>query len=160
MRDMTESHVVEKRTPVHHQWWFWAVVIAFMALSLYSGSCSSTVNVQVTVEDAAQAIETPQRWSDLTQADASPMENNRGHEASIRFAAILKLNPGLIVRLNQEKRLLYVDDAIWKVTSSGRRAFTIRAIVDYLDWIHGTSTGMVDVRSFRNRQRLMITGVR
>ncbi len=33
-RDMTESHVVEKKkTPIHHQRWFWAVLIAFMALS-------------------------------------------------------------------------------------------------------------------------------
>ncbi len=108
MTDMTESHVVEKRTPVHHQWWFWAVLIAFMALSLYTGIRSSSANV----EDVTPIVETPHRWSDLTQANASPMEADRAHEASHRFAAIMKLNPGLISRLYEEKRLLYVNDPV------------------------------------------------
>ena len=155
MKDMTESRVFEEeKKPIHHQWWFWAVLIAFMALSLYGGSRSSSANV----EDATPIVETPHRWSDLTQADAIPMETDRDHVASQRFAAIKKLNPGLISRLYEEKRLLYVNDPVWKVTSRERRAFTIRAIVEYLDWIHGTSTGMVDVRSFRNGRRLKVTG--
>ncbi len=155
MRDMTESREVEKeKKPIHHQRWFWAVVIAFMALSLYGGSRSSSANVG----DAPPIVETPHRWSDLTQTHAIPMETDRGHVASQRFAAIMKLNPGLIMRLYEEKRLLYVNDAVWKVTTSERRAFTIRAVVEYLDWIQGTSTGMVDVRSFRNGRRLMVTG--
>ena len=113
---MTE--VEQKRTPVHHQWWFWAVLIAFMALSLYSGIRSSSANVG----DATPIVETPQRWSDLTQVNASPMEADRDHEASHRFVAIMKLNPGLISRLYEEKRLLYVNDPLWKVSSSdGRR---------------------------------------
>ncbi len=154
-RDMTESHVVEKkRTPVHHQRWFWAVVVAFMALSLYSGSRSSSAGV----EYATPIEETPQRSSNLTEANASPIEIDRDHEASNRLAAIMKLNPGLISRLYEEKRLLYVNDPVWKVTTSKRRAFTIRAIAEYLDWIHGTSSGMVDVRSFRNGRRLKMTG--
>ncbi len=155
MSDMTKSRVVEKkRTPVHHQWWFWVVLIAFMALSLYGGSRSSSANVG----DATPIVETPQRWSDLNQADASPIATDRDHEASNRLAAIIKLNPGLISRLYEEKRLLYVNDPVWKVTTGERRAFTVRAIAEYLDWIHGTSTGTVDVRSFRNGKRLMITG--
>ena len=145
---MTE--VEQKRTPVHHQRWFWAVLTVFVALSLYTGIRSSSANVGY----ATQIVETPHRWSDLTQANASPMETDRAHEASHRFAAIMKLNPGLISRLYEEKRLLYVNDPIWKVTSSERRAFTVRVIAEYLDWIHGTSTGMVDVRSFRNGRRL------
>ena len=155
MRDMTKSRVVEKeKKPIHHQWWFWAALVALMALSLYGGSRSSSANV----EDATQIVETPHRWSDLPQADASPIAIDRAHEASNRFAAIMKLNPGLISRLYEEKRLLYVNDPVWRATSSERRAFTIRAIVEYLDWIHGTSSGMVDVRSFRNGRRLMVTG--
>ncbi len=155
MRDMTRSRVVEKKsTPVHHKRWFWAVLIAFMALSVYSGSRSSSANVG----DAPQIVETPHRWSDLTQANASPMKADQVHEASNRLAAIMKLTPGLISRLYEEKRLLYVNDAVWKVTTSERRAFTVRAIAAYLDWIQGTSSGMVDVRSFRNGRRLMATG--
>ncbi len=155
MRDMTESRVVEEeKKPVHHQRWFWAVAIAFMALSLYGGSRSSSANVG----DATPIVETPQRSSDLTEANASPIETDQAHEASNRFAAIMKLNPGLISRLYEEKRLLYVNDPVWRATSRERRAFTIRAIVEYLDWIHGTSSGMVDVRSFRNGRRLMVTG--
>ncbi len=159
MKDITESRVVEEqkkeeeKKPVHHQWWFWAVLVALMALSLYSGSRSSSTNV----EYATPIVETRQRSSDLTQADASPVEIDQVHEASHRFAAIKKLNPGLISRLYEEKRLLYVNDPVWKVTSSKRKAFTIRAIAEYLDWIHGTSSGMVDVRSFRNGQRLKVT---
>ena len=155
MRDMTESRVVEKeKKPIHHQRWFWAVLIAFVALSLYGGSCSSSENVG----DVTPIVETPHRWSDLTRANASPIEIDQVHEASNRLAAIMKLNPGLIVRLNEEKRLLYVNEPVWKVTTSERRAFTIRAIAEYLDWIQGTSTGRVDVRSFRNGRRLMVTG--
>ena len=154
MRDMTKSRVVEKeKKPIHHQRWFWAVVIAFMALSLYGGSRSSSA----TVEDATPIVETPHRWSDLTQANASPIEMDQAHEASHRFAEIMKLTPGLISRLYEEKRLLYVNDPVWKVTTSERRAFTIRAIAEYLDWILGTSSGMVEVRSFRNDRRLKVT---
>ena len=123
-----------------------------MALSLYGGSRSSSANV----EDATQIVETPHRWSDLPQADASPIAIDQVHEASQRLAAIMKLNPGLISRLYEEKRLLYVNDPVWKVTTSERRAFTVRAIAEYLDWIHGTSSGMVDVRSFRNGRRLKV----
>ena len=144
----TSGVVEKKRKPVHHQLWFWAVLIAFMALSVYSGSSSANV------EDATQVIETPNRWSDLPQADEIPVTIDRDQVARQRFAAIMKLNPGLIMRLYEEKRLLYVNDALWEVTSSKRRAFTIRAVVEYLDWVHGTSTGTVDVRSFRNGQRL------
>ncbi len=155
MRDMTKSRVVEKeKKPIHHQWWFWAALVALMALSLYGGSRSSSANVG----DATPIVETPQRWSDLTQADASPIEIDRDHEASNRLAAIMKLNPGLIMRIYEKKRLLYVNEPVWKVTTSERRAFTIRAIGEYLDWIHGTSSGMVDVRSFRNGRRLKVTG--
>ncbi len=155
MRDITESRVVEEeKKPVHHQLWFWAVLIAFMALSVYSGSSSAYV------EDATQVVEIPHRSSDLPQANEIPVEIDRGQGRSQRFAAITKLNPGLIMRLYEEKRLLYVNDAVWKVISSKRRAYTIRAVVEYLDWIQGTSSGMVDVRSFRNGQRLMITEAR
>ena len=152
---MTKSLVVEEEEkPIHHQWWFWAVLIAFMAISLYGGSRSSSAGV----EHASPIEETPQRSSDLTEANASPIEIDRVHEASTRLAAIIKLNPGLISRLYEEKRLLYVNDPVWNATSRERRAFTIRAIVEYLDWIHGTSSGMVDVRSFRNGRQLMVTG--
>ncbi len=155
MKDITESRVVEKeKKPVHQQWWFWAALVALMALSLYIGSRSSSANVG----HATQIVETPHRWSDLTQANASPMKADRAHEASHRFDAIMKLNPGLICRLNEEKRLLYVNDPVWKVTTSKNRAFTIRAIGEYLDWIQGTSSRMVDVRSFRNGRRLKVTG--
>ncbi len=155
MRDMTKLRVVEKeKKTIHLPGWLWAVLIAFMALSLYSGIRSSRANVG----HATQIVETPQRWSDLTQANASPMEADRVHEASQRFAAIMKLNPGLISRLYEEKRLLYVNDPVWKVTTSKNKTFTIRAIGEYLDWIHGTSSGMVDVRSFRNGRRLKMTG--
>ena len=119
-----------------------------MALSVYSGSSSANV------EDATQVIETPNRWPDLPQADEIPVTIDRDQVARQRFAAIMKLNPGLIMRLYEEKRLLYVNDALWKVISSKRRAFTISAVVEYLDWVDGTSTGTVDVRSFRNGQRL------
>ena len=155
MEDMTKFRGVEKkRKPVHHQPWFWAVLIAFMALSVYSGSYSSSANA----EDATQVVEIPHRRSDLPQANEVPVEIDRGQGRTQRFAAITKLNPGLIMRLYEEKRLLYVNDALWKVISSKRRAYTIRAVVEYLDWVHGTSSGTVDVRSFRNGQRLMITG--
>ena len=153
MTDMTKSPVVEKK-PVHHQRWFWAVLIALMALSVYSGSYSSSANVAVNVKDPTQGIETPHRRSDLPQADEPPMEIDQGQGASQRFAAITKLTPGLIMRLYEKKRLLYVNDAVWEVTSSKRRAFTVRAVVEYLDWVQGTSTGTVDVLSFRNGQRL------
>ena len=136
----TSGVVEKKRKPVHHQLWFWAVLIAFMALSVYIGSSSANV------EDATQVIETPNRWPDLPQADEIPVTIDRDQVARERFAAIMKLNPGLIMRL--------YEDALWKVISSKRRAFTIRAVVEYLDWVHGTSTGTVDVRSFRNGQRL------
>ena len=155
MKDMTESRVVEEeKKPIHHQWWFWAALVALMALSLYGGSRSSSANV----EDATQIVETPHRWSDLPQADASPIAIDRVHEASNRLAAIMKLNPGLISRLYEEKRQLYVNDPVWAVTSNKNRTFTIRAIGEYLDWIHGTSSRMVDVRSFRNGRRLKMTG--
>ncbi len=155
MKDITESRVVEEeKKPVHQQWWFWAALVALMALSLYSGSRSSSDPVVY----APQIVETRQRSSDLTQADAIPIEIDQVHEASNRFAAIKKLSPGLISRLYEEKRLLYVNDVVWQVTSSKRKSFTIRAIGEYLDWIHGTSSGMVDVRSFRNGRRLKMTG--
>ena len=154
MRDLTESRMVEKeKKPVHHQSWFWAALVALMALSLYTGSLTGSDHIVYTT----QIIEPRQRSSDLTQADASPIEFDQAHEASNRFAAIMKLNPGLISRLYEDKRLLYVNDPVWKVTTSKRRAFTIRAIGEYLDWIHGTSSRMVDVRSFRNGRRLMVT---
>ena len=47
----------------------------------------------------------------------------------------------------EEKRLLYVNDPVWMVISSERKSFTVRAIAEYLDWVHGTSTRMVDVRN-------------
>ena len=155
MRDMTESREVEKeKKPVHYQWWFWAALVALMALSLYIGSRSSGDHIVY----ASQIIEPRQRSSDLPQADAIPIEFDQVHEASQRLAAIMKLNPGLISRLYEEKRLLYVNDPVWKVTTSKNKTFTIRAIGEYLDWIHGTSSGMVDVRSFRNGRRLKVTG--
>ena len=153
MRDMTKSRVVEKeKKTIHLPGWLWAVLIAFMALSLYGGILSSSASV----EHAPQIEETPQRSSDLPQENVSPIEADQVHEASHRLAAIMKLNPGLISRLYEEKRLLYVNDPVWKVTSNERKAFTIRAIGEYLDWIHGTSSGMVDVRSFRNGRRLKV----
>ncbi len=154
MRDITGSRVVEEeKKPIHYQWWFWAALVALMALSLYIGSRSGGDHIVY----ASQIVEPRQRSSDLLQDDAIPIEIDHVHEASNRFAAIKKLNPGLISRLYEEKRLLYVNDPVWKVTSSERRAFTVRAIAEYLDWIHGTSTGMVEVRSFRNDRRLKVT---
>ncbi len=151
MEGMTKSRVVEEeKKPVHYQWWFWAALVVLMALSLYIGSRSGGDHIVY----ASQIVEPQQRWSDLTQADASPIEFDQVHEASNRLAAIMKLNPGLISRLYEKKRLLYVNDPVWKVTSSKNKTFTIRAIGEYLDWIHGTSSRMVDVRSFRNGRRL------
>ncbi len=155
MKDITESRMVEKGgKPIHYQWWFWAALVALMALSLYSGSRSSSDHIVY----ASQIVEPQQRWSDLPQADASPIAIDQVHEASQRLAAIMKLNPGLISRLYEKKRLLYVNDPVWKVTTSKNKVFTIRAIGEYFDWIHGTSSGMVDVRSFRNGRRLKVTG--
>ena len=124
MRDITESRVVEEeKKPVHYQWWFWAALVALMALSLYLGSRSNSDHIVY----ASQIVEPQQRWSDLPQADASPIAIDQVHEASQRLAAIMKLNPGLISRLYEEKRLLYVNDPVWKVTTSKNKVFTIRA---------------------------------
>lgn len=64
------------------------------------------------------------------------------------------IQAGIIKRINEPERKLFVNDPIWKVTTAERREYTIRVVAEYLDWVNGNATGKVDVRSFRTGGRL------
>ena len=61
---------------------------------------------------------------------------------------------GVIHRINEPKRRLYINDPVWMLMQSDRHEHVARVVAEYLDVVNNDFTGMVTVHSFRNGQRI------
>ena len=61
---------------------------------------------------------------------------------------------GIIQRINEAKRQLFVNDAIWHTMSRDRQEHVARTVLEYLDVVNGNSPGTMGVFSFRTGQVL------
>ncbi len=59
---------------------------------------------------------------------------------------------GVIQRINEPKRKLYINDPVWAAMKRDRHEHVARVVADYLDVVNNDPTGMVTVHSFRNGQ--------
>lgn len=67
------------------------------------------------------------------------------------FQKVLKLiQEGVIQRLDEPSRRLYVNDPVWEVMDAGRKQYVAQVVAEYLDWVHDNHTGQVYVMSFRH----------
>ena len=61
---------------------------------------------------------------------------------------------GVIQRINEPQRKLYINDPVWTVMQKDRHEHVARVVADYLAVVNNDPTGMVTVHSFRNGQRV------
>ena len=55
---------------------------------------------------------------------------------------------------DEEHRLLYINDPVWRISPYEQKEETARQVAEYLDWAQNNHTGMVEVRSFRSGRRV------
>lgn len=139
--------------PIHQQWWFWVLLIGGVVLSFASGALASggTFDDDVLLADPSASV----------YADRGDLEVTRRTHLGSKAQHLAKINKllerGVIESIDERKRLLYVNDAVWKVFSYDQKEQTARVVAEYLDWVHETETGTLDVLSHRTGRRLMTT---
>lgn len=95
---------------------------------------------------------TPAQSKVKVYGEESASGGGRGHGS---YQKVMKLiQEGVIKRIDEPNRLLYVNDPVWKLTTHERRDYTIRVVAEYLDWVSDDATGKLDVRSFRNGKQI------
>ena len=139
--------------PVHQKWWFWVLLIGGVVLSFASGALASggSFDDEVFLADPSASV----------HAGRGDVEAARRMQAGTKAQHLAQINKllkrGVIESIDERKRLLYVNDAVWKVFSYDQKEQTVRVVAEYLDWVHATETGMLDVLSHRTGRRLMST---
>ena len=135
------------QTKIYENRWFWVAAFAMVILvSAIAGFYSAGGNVEGTIETV--------KYGHKATVSSSPEQvAKKIREINIArsFERVLKLiQEGVIQRLDEPTRRLYVNDPVWEVMGAGRREHVARVVAEYLDWVHGSHTGDVYVHSFRN----------
>ena len=138
---------VIKTERIYENRWFWVVAFAAVILvSAIAGFYSAGGNVEGTIETVKYA-------NKATVSSKPEQVAKRIREINIArsFERVLKLiQEGVIQRLDEPTRRLYVNDPVWEVMGQGRKEHVARVVAEYLDWVHNSHTGHVYVHSFRN----------
>ena len=140
--------------------WFW--VAAFGAVVLFSaigGFYSAGGNVQATIETVQQARKTSTQSSSIGDDPINIAEQVRSAGIGRSLNAVQKLmQEGVIQRLNEPGRNLYVNDALWELMTPSRKERIARVVAEYLDWVNDSHTRQVSIFSFRNGGRIAEIG--
>ena len=140
----------EESKPVYKHWGFWAVLaVCLLLLSLAGGALANSGHFSddhLADPDASIHAEQGHR-----SAARSTWERTQHLSKVRRF-----LKKGVIARIHEPSRSLYVNDPVWNVFSDDQKEQTVRVVAEYLDWVHEAETGMLDVRSHRTGRRLMM----
>lgn len=149
-----------KKTAIYQERWFWLLIVGLIVISIYGGMRSGTAESDSLNQDDVGTIQ-PSRvntgsssgegLNDLYWEDNSGGDG--GYSASV--ARITKLlQSGVIKRINENTRRLYVNDVVWRLYNQDQKSEVITIVVEYLDWVNPNQKGKIDVRSFRNGRRL------
>lgn len=135
------------QTRIYENRWFWVVAFAIVILaSAISGFYSAGGSVDSTVEAV--------KFGNKSTVSSNPeaiAKKVREVNMARSFEKVLKLiQEGVIQRLDESTRRLYINDPVWEVTGDGRKEYIARVVAEYLDWVHDSHTGQVYVLSFRN----------
>ncbi len=140
--------------------WFW--VAAFSAVILFSaigGFYSAGGSVEATIETVQQARRTTTQTSSIGDDPINIAEQVRSAGVSRSLSAVQKLmQEGIIQRLNEPGRNLYVNDALWELMTPSRKERIARVVAEYLDWVNDSHTREVNIFSFRNGVRIAEIG--
>ena len=125
-----------------------AAFSAVIVVSAIAGFYSAGGSVAGTIETV--------KYGHKSTVSSSPEEvTQQIREANITrsFEKVLKLiQEGVIQRLDEARRRLYINDPVWQAMSNSRREQVARVVAEYLDWVRDHHTGRVYVLSFRNGQ--------
>lgn len=146
---------VVPQTRIYENRWFWVVAFALVILvSAVAGFMSAGGSVEGTIETVAQAAKTNRP---ILNAPTT-REQIRKINAARSFERVLKLiQEGVIQRLHEPTRRLYINDPVWEAMGAGEKEQVARVVAEYLDWVHDKHTGQVTVHSFRNGGRVAFT---
>ena len=146
---------VVPQTKIYENRWFWVVAFALVILvSAVAGFMSAGGSVEGTIETVTHAAKTNRP---ILNAPSTREQIRRANVAR-SFERVLKLiQDGVIQRLHEPSRRLYINDPVWEVMSRGEKAHVAEVVAEYLDWVHDDHTGRVTVHSFRNGSRVAFT---
>ena len=135
------------QTRIYENRWFWVVAFAIVILiSAISGFYSAGGSVESTIEAV--------KYGNKSTVSSSPdalAKKVREFNIAQSFEKVLKLiQEGVIQRLDEPTRRLYINDPVWELMGAGRKEYIARVVAEYLDWVHDNHTGQVYVLSFRN----------
>ena len=140
---------VVKTERIYENKWFWvAAFTAVILISAIAGFYSAGGSVQGTIETVKHA----RKANNIANVGKrNYAEQARQHAIAQTFGEVLKLiQAGVIQRLDEARRQLYVNDPVWEVMSRDRKERVVRIVAEYLDWINDDHTGMVTAHSFRD----------
>jgi len=147
-----------KKTAIYEERWFWLLILGLIVISIYGGMRSGTVHSESIKEDEMEAIlpnRTNTESSDEALNDVHWEDTGGAGGYSASVAQVTKLlQSGVIKRINENTRQLYVNDVVWKLYTYEQKDEVITIVLTYLDWVNPNQKGKIDVRSFRNGKRL------
>ena len=88
----------------------------------------------------------PRGMPELTQEEWEVKRNLSLKRVSKFIAA------GIIQRINEAKRQLFVNDPVWHSMSRDRQEHVSRTVLEYLDVVNGNNPGTMGIFSFRSGQ--------
>lgn len=140
-----------RQKQLHEAWWFWAILVALIVISFSAGILSTSSEPPIDDEP----VPVVRRSRPPLETEIKPVPPPRSASAARSLEKVTKVfQASLIHRLDERRRVMYVNDFNWKNLSYADKEHTTRVVAEYLDSISSSPTGMVDVRSFR-RGRLI-----
>ena len=138
---------VVNQTRIYENRWFWVVAFsAVILISAIAGFYSAGGSVEGTVEAVKY-----RHNATVSSTPEAVAKKVREMNIARSFERVLKLiQEGVIQRLDEPTRRLYINDPMWELMGIGRREQVARVVAEYLDWVHDRHTGQVYVHSFRN----------
>ena len=138
---------VVNQTRIYENKWFW--VAAFAAVIIFSG-IAGFYSAGGSVEGTVEAVKYRHNAT-VSSTPEAVAKKVREMNIARSFERVLKLiQDGVIQRLDEPTRRLYINDPVWEVMSTGQKENVARVVAEYLDWVHDRHTGQVYVHSFRN----------
>lgn len=136
----------------------WVGLLALGVISLYGGLRSSApVNTSYDIGQETPIVHRSPKV-DIASPDLRPVDFRVFEFESLgdcRVAVSKLIAEGIIRRINEPKRQLFINDTIWNLISYERKQRTVRVVGEYLDWVNDTQSGRVNVLSFKTGQSLL-----
>ena len=141
-------------------WWFWAamsVLVVFSVFAGFSSGRSAEASTEApTLSTATAPAPLSLRATEGMLAQLTPEQLVQYQECARNVSKLIQ--EGLVQRIDEENRRLYVNDPVWRISTTERKTHVARVVTEYLDWVTTVHPGKLDIRSFRNGKRLAFFG--